>query len=108
MKPLLYTVSVGIAMLSPVGCFHPAQTRLPTLQTGPPQVEKRLYERHDPFPDRDMGPQMESRPRGFDLQRAQPRRSAEERTLRGLRRDNGSAARPPSSTRKNYPDSLGY
>jgi hypothetical protein len=59
-------------------------TQCPTLETRPTQVEKKSFERHDPFPDQASGPDTFNRPRGYDMQRTAPRRAAEERMLQGM------------------------
>lgn len=81
MRPTTRLRSAGWALLPPAvsllflsaGC-NPAFTRLPTLQTGPPQIERRFYESHDPFPLKEPGPDTQTRPPGFFDQRSEPRR----------------------------------
>jgi hypothetical protein len=38
---------------------------------------------HDPLPERDLGPDMQVRPRGFNEQRSEPRRTLEGRGMIG-------------------------
>jgi hypothetical protein len=82
------------------GCLTPNNTRLPTLDTPPPPVEKRSYSIHDPFPDEELGPDTMTRPRGFNEPRAEPRKILESRALLGL----DQAPLPPNSF--NYPDTV--
>ena len=72
------------------GCFNPALTRLPAFNAGHPLVEKRSYERHDPFPDRLNGPDTQVRPRDFNDQRSESRRALEERLFQVARPDSNS------------------
>jgi hypothetical protein len=65
------------------GCFSPFHTRLPTFVNRSPEVEKRSFSLHDPLPDRDLGPDTLARPRGFNDQRSEPRRTLEGRGLIG-------------------------
>jgi hypothetical protein len=58
-----------------VGCFSRFDTRLPTFTGRPPEVERRAMTVHDPLPERDLGPDTQVRPRGFNDQRSEPRRS---------------------------------
>ena len=74
-------LTAGCLLLA--GCLNPARTRIPTFEAGHPRVEKRSFERHDPFPDRLTGPDMEVRPRSFNNQRTEPRRALEERLFQG-------------------------
>lgn len=71
-------------LLAVSGCINPFTTRLPTVATGPPEIERQLYQRHDPFPLSESGPGTQSRPRGFENPRPLPRRIEEERFLQGL------------------------
>ena len=51
------------------GCINPMFTRLPSYWTYHPTSEARAYEQQDPFPDPDIGPEVSSRPRGYDRPR---------------------------------------
>ncbi len=60
------------------GCLSPQETELPTvIPKHHPDVERKLYEYHDPFADSNLGPDIDHRPRGFHRQRTEPRRSAD-------------------------------
>ncbi len=82
------------------GCVSSQHTRLPSLAYNRPDVERRSYEYHDPSPDREAGPEIE-RPRGFERQRAEPRRINERAgnvTSAGVQSGlSPSAARYPNS-----------
>jgi len=65
------------------GCINPMFTRLPSYWTYHPTSEARAYEQQDPFPDPDIGPEVSSRPRGYDRPRTAPRKAAEQRLLYG-------------------------
>lgn len=66
------------------GCLSPLNTRLPQVMPRHTKIEKRLYERHDPFDDEALGPKLFVRPRGFTTPRDPARRAAEQEALRGL------------------------
>ncbi len=71
-------------MVIAVGCISPMTTRLPTFGVQHPEIEKRAYERHDPLPDGNLGPDTQARPRGFIVPRTEPRKSAESRLRQGF------------------------
>ena len=85
-KPdLRRTAVAGMLMLvCASGCFSPMHTRLPTLWPSHPQTEAQAFQLQDPFPDNDIGPDVQARPRGFDRPRTEARRGAELRLLHGL------------------------
>lgn len=88
------------------GCVNPMTTRLPTLATVDPRVEKRSFERHDPLPSKTAGPETFSRPRGFIEQRSEIRRTRENARLRGLNRDRIPPTPPIRSSELEYPDTV--
>jgi hypothetical protein len=88
MLSVVKSVGLAVICLLMAGCFSDKFTRLPAFETGQPQVEKRSFERHDPFPDRLSAPDTQVRPRGFDNQRTEPRRALEEMLFQGTT-DNG-------------------
>ncbi len=94
MSSVMKSAGLVAACLLTAGCFNPSFTRLPTFASGQPQVEKRSYERHDPFPDGLSAPDMQVRPREFSHQRSEPRRALEEELFRGT---TGNGAFPPGS-----------
>jgi len=83
------------------GCLGSGHTRLPTLAYAPPDVARRSFEFHDPEPDVDFGPNIE-RPRGFERQRAVPRRSLE----RWLNRSGAGASTGLAPSAERYPNSV--
>ncbi|MCH8829708.1 MAG: hypothetical protein IID45_09045 [Planctomycetes bacterium] len=87
------------------GCLNPARTRLPALQTGSPQAERKALERHDPFPSNTAGPDTFVRPRGFTEQRTQSRQIREDEVWKQRRRDRQIQPGAPSSQRE-YPQSV--
>jgi hypothetical protein len=50
---------------------------MPTVGTDPPEIERREYQYHDPFPDSQTGPSVGFRPLSFDEQRPLPVRIRE-------------------------------
>ena len=96
-----------IALVS--GCFSPARTRYPTWEPGDPRAEKRAYELHDPLPDRTTGPDTLSRPRGFELQRTEPRRALEGRPQMVAPMGSPEYLPPPTGpTGSQYPNAVPY
>ena len=94
MSSVVKSVGLAATCLLMTGCFSDAFTRLPEFGNGQPQVEKRSYERHDPFPDKLSAPDMQVRPREFSNQRSEPRRALEEKLFQGT---TGNGAFPPGS-----------
>ncbi len=95
-----------VAALAASGCPTPMTTRLPEIAPRDPRVEKKSFERFDPFPDPDLGPDTLARPLGFQTERTQERRNYEDRIFQGRPRETapGGPAFPPSGAR--YPESL--
>lgn len=93
------------ASLLPAGCMS-YWTQMPTFQHGDPQLEKRGYERFDPFPDEDLGPDTMTRPRGFMEQRTMPRRAIEDRGQQFGQPAAGPATPQPPPSSWNYPDAV--
>lgn len=92
-----FLATVATLLLS--GCMT---TRLPQLPPRDPRVELKSFERHDPFPDPDQGPDLYVRPRGFENERPMPRRIYEERLLQGQQPENLPPASPFPSTGLRY------
>jgi hypothetical protein len=97
-----------IVCLLLAGCVNPAFTRLPTFDAGHPFVEKRSFERHDPFPDRLDGPDTQVRPREFNDQRTEPRRALEERLFQGARPSLNSQPETEDLRGSQYRDSVRF
>jgi hypothetical protein len=75
-------VAIAIACLA--GCPTPDNTRFPTLAPRPPAIERQSYQRHDPYPNENLGPETFTRPREFREQREEPRRVREGQPLPGV------------------------
>jgi len=77
-------LGAGAAILMMSGCMNAQNTRFPSLYTWYPAAENDAYERTDPFPDPDIGPSMDSTPRGYDRPRSESRKAAEQRMFQGM------------------------
>jgi hypothetical protein len=108
MSSVVKTIGLLLMSLVTTGCFNPAITRLPEVAAGQPQVEKRSFERHDPFPDRALGPDMQVRPRAYNDQRTVPRKSLEERLFQGTSDSVTNPAAGPDLRGAQYKDSVRY
>lgn len=84
LRRLLSLFSAGAAMFVICGCMNAQNTRFPSLYTWFPAAENEAFERTDPFPDPDIGPSMDSTPRGYDRPRSESRKAAEQRMFQGL------------------------
>lgn len=93
MSSFVRTIGLLLLPLVTTGCFNPTFTRVPEVAASQPQVEKRSFERHDPFPDRALGPDTQVRPREYNNQRTIPRKSLEEQLFQGT---SGSVTNPAS------------
>lgn len=87
------------------GCITPHTTHFPSLSFMPSEYERREAQIHDPYPDIDVGPDTQTRPRDF-RQRPETLR-AQERYFAALKRLQGGAAFPvldtaPRTTGKRY------
>jgi hypothetical protein len=82
-------------LLGGSGCFHPWSLRLPTVWNDPPEVERREYQYHDPFPDSQTGPSVGFRPLSFDEQRPLPVRIREKYDVSLARQLSGVAVPSP-------------
>lgn len=76
------TLLGGLALT--LGCGSAFSTRPPNIGSRGAQIEKRMLEYYDPFPDRSVGPDVQSRPREFSVQRAAPRRAVESQVRPGF------------------------
>ena len=92
-------------LFASAGCMTPWNTRFPTFYRDPPEVERQSYERFDPFPDEELGPDTMTRPRSFIDQRDMPRRAAEGRMWQGAEPQLGPAAPLPPSAGE-YPNAV--
>jgi hypothetical protein len=92
----------GCALLL-AGCVSPRDTKLPQLGYRDPRVERESYNYLNPLPDQALGTPFEQ-PRGFDLQRAMPRRSQENFATTEIITGAGGAVTTPAASR--YPQSV--
>ncbi len=106
MAAVTFRVGLSAALLMSAGCVSPFTTRLPTLGFNAPLAEKRAYERHDPFPNEDFGPDTQTRPRGFVEPRNEERKALEGRMLNGLQPENSSPFPNVPMTGSDYPDAV--
>lgn len=88
------------------GCISPRTTRLPSFWPSVPYSESQAYQRHDPFPDQDLGPTLYSRPRGYVEPRAEARRAAELRQFGRMDADAVPAQPPLPQSTHTYPQSV--
>jgi hypothetical protein len=75
-------VCLGVGLASSEGCSP--QTQLPSIVPRPSDVDRRALNVHDPLPERGIGPDTESRPRGFEIERDEPRRTREAQNRIGV------------------------
>jgi hypothetical protein len=67
---------VAPCAIASTGCVNNSNTRTPTLAArGDAAYERREAQIQDPFPDRDMGPDTQTRPRDFAEQRPEVQRA---------------------------------
>ena len=83
MTRAVYINAFGCAFTALVGCLNPGTTRLPSLATGPPALERRSFEHFDPYADDKLGPETNTRPPSFENAREPQRRAIEGQMLRG-------------------------
>jgi hypothetical protein len=88
-SPLLLLAIVG-------GCTQPLYSGPSLINSRDPVADRRRFERYDPLPAEDLGPETYSRPRGFEDQRSHTRRAAEGRALLGV--PTPDTAPPPTPT----------
>ncbi|MGC1275148.1 MAG: hypothetical protein WBC44_15700 [Planctomycetaceae bacterium] len=62
------------------GCLNPATTRMPTCAPASVASERRSLGHYDPLPDRNLGPDTDSRPREF-IEARDPQRQSQEGQL---------------------------
>lgn len=92
---------LGLAVL--LGGCASQHTRLPSLAFGSPDMERRSYEYHNPLPERESGRSIEA-PRGFELDRSEPRRAIQRAVSPTGYAPDGSIGLSPSASR--YPQSV--
>jgi hypothetical protein len=102
MNGLRHVYWLGLAVLLG-GCLSPQYTRLPSLTYGSPEMERRSLSVHNPLPERESGRAIEA-PRGFELERSEPRRTTERFVAPTGYAPDGSPGLSPSASR--YPQSV--
>lgn len=95
-------IIIAATISSMPGC-NPMTTRYPTPPLGNSLAERRAFERHDPYPLEDLGPDTFTRPRAYIEPRDEARRAAEQRMLRGMSLE---ALPPVPATGNTYPNAL--
>ena len=66
------------------GCVSSMYARYPVPWVNHPGSEAQAYQQQDPFPDPDIGPDAQGRPRDYARPRTESRKAAEQRLLFGL------------------------
>ncbi|MFO1003746.1 MAG: hypothetical protein U0936_25730 [Planctomycetaceae bacterium] len=84
LRSQLAWLGTGAVIMGMSGCMTAQNTRLPSWYTWFPAAENEAYERTDPFPDPDIGPSLDSTPRGYDRPRSESRKAAEQRVFQGI------------------------
>lgn len=93
-----------LACVAAIGGCRTDQTRLPTLGWGDTKAEARSYNYVDPLAEQENGPFVE-RPRGFDRQRTEPRRTQQHfEQTREMISPTGAQSQAESAAR--YPESV--
>jgi hypothetical protein len=70
-------------------------TRLPNVVPTQYDADKRSFNVHDPLPETDIAPDMAARPRGFNDEWAEPRRTQQGQALIGVPPGGTNSAPPP-------------
>ena len=83
-KGLVQVAVSALLLVTASGCMNAQNTRFPSWYSWYPGAENEAYERQDPFPDPDIGPSLDSSPRGYDRPRSEARRAAEQRMFQGV------------------------
>lgn len=83
MTRAVHISAFGCAFAALAGCLNPGTTRLPTLATGHPAVERRSFEHFDPYADDKLGPETNTRPPSFENGRDPQRKAIEGQLLQG-------------------------
>ena len=106
MKGLMVRIRLAGCAALLAGCVSPQNTRLPTLGYGDPRAERQSYVYHNPLPERESGPAIE-RPRGFEFQRAEPRRTLERDSItQGIVGAGGNFDSSVNPSASKYPNSV--
>lgn len=71
----------AVACLAGLSGCHPQFTRVPDLIPRTAEQDKRLWNYHNPFPDETVGPTVDHRPPGSEIQRTMPRQALEKDSM---------------------------
>ncbi len=105
MKSVVVKLCLLGGMLLISGCYNfPLNGSIPPGGVGNTRVDTRRYDLYDPFPDGASGPDMQTRPRSFNVQRTEPRRAVEGRTYGQGPLGFGPAVPPSSPASSQYPN----
>jgi hypothetical protein len=87
-----------VGVLVQAGCVNPQTTRVPELAPRGSEYERRESQIQDPYPDKELGPEVGFRPREFQQQRSEVQRSKDRSYSSFLRSRVGPAgsAAPPA------------
>ncbi len=70
----IITLVVALQCLALCGCLSEAHTRFPTLfPRHHSRIQRQASEFHDPYPSNQLGPNVDQRPRGFNIPRTETR-----------------------------------
>jgi hypothetical protein len=83
MSGVTRTIWLAAALAGLAGCPNPMTTRLPTLAPAPNAAERQSQGHFDPYPDPNLGPETNTRPRDFQMPRTQQRQASEGRMFQG-------------------------
>ncbi len=104
-------ILIGLAAMVTLlgGCLSTYTTRMPSLNLfnhQNPEIEKRSYEIHDPYPDESIGPETITRPRAFNIQRTEERKTFEQKAFGNNGIPHGTAAPRLPTSQYQYPDAI--
>lgn len=81
---VLCIILTTLLLVACSGCMNAQNTRFPSWFAYFPSAENAAYQQQDPFPDPDIGPSLDSSPRGYERPRSEQRRAAEQRLFQGV------------------------
>ncbi len=81
---VLRIILATLLLVACSGCMNAQNTRFPSWFAYFPSAENAAYQQQDPFPDPDIGPSLDSSPRGYERPRSEQRRAAEQRLFQGV------------------------
>lgn len=104
MKGVLSKIRLVCCAALVSGCIS-SNTRLPTLGYNDTRSERQSLDYINPLPERETSKEIE-RPRGFEYQRAEPRRAIERSAITDQIRGTGGVTGGLNPSASNYPDSV--